>query len=282
MESQLSSPLFHAVILGVVQGLTEFLPVSSSGHLALMQAVIPGFEQPGVFLDVMLHVGTLAAVVGYFRRDLFQLAGSLPQLIRLGGDPAERRLWSGVVIASVPTAVIGLLLEDRMEAMMASVPLVGAALMVTGLLLLSGEALAKKAAPQAGPPSLGRALVVGVVQGIAVTPGISRSGSTIAAAWALGVAPSEAARFSFLLSLPAIGGAALLSALKNLDALAAASAAEVAGYVVGPLAAGVVGFVAIGVVMRFLRTGRFKWFAVYCLALGSLSLGLGLYFGHAG
>lgn len=282
MENLLSSPLVHAVILGVVQGLTEFLPVSSSGHLALMQAVIPGFKQPGIFLDVMLHVGTLAAVVAYFRRDLFKLAGSLPQLIRLGGEASERRLWSGVVIASVPTAVIGFLLENRMEAMMASVPLVGAALMVTGMLLLAGEALARRAESQDGPPSWGRALIIGVVQGIAVTPGISRSGSTIAAARALGISPVEAARFSFLLSLPAVGGAALLSAVKSLDALSAATAVEVAGLVVGPVTAGVVGFIAIGVVMRLVHTGRFAWFAAYCLGLGGLSLGLGLLFGNAG
>lgn len=262
--------------------MTEFLPVSSSGHLALMQAVIPGFKQPGIFLDVMLHVGTLAAVVAYFRRDLFKLAGSLPQLIRLGGEASERRLWSGVVIASVPTAVIGFLLENRMEAMMASVPLVGAALMVTGMLLLAGEALARRAESQDGPPSWGRALIIGVVQGIAVTPGISRSGSTIAAARALGISPVEAARFSFLLSLPAVGGAALLSAVKSLDALSAATAVEVAGLVVGPVTAGVVGFIAIGVVMRLVHTGRFAWFAAYCLGLGGLSLGLGLLFGNAG
>ena len=282
MENLLSSPLLQALILGVVQGLTEFLPVSSSGHLALAQALIPGFNQPGVFLDVMLHVGTLAAVVVYFRRDLVALVRSLPQLVRGGGDPVERRLWLGVLIASVPTGIMGVLLQDRVESMIGSVPFIGAALMVTGLVLLAGEALSKKVITRLGPPSLGRALLIGIAQGIAVIPGISRSGSTISAARALGITGPEAARFSFLLSLPAVGGAAFLTAIKNHAAIAASTSAQVAGYLAGPLVAAVVGFVAIGLVMRLLKSGRFVWFAAYCLALGSLSLGLGLYFGISG
>ena len=276
----MSSPWLQALILGVVQGLTEFLPVSSSGHLALAQAMIPGFSQPGVFLDVMLHVGTLAAVIVYFRADFFSLVRSLPRLGRGGGEPAERRLWLGVLIASVPTGIIGVLMEHRMAALMSSVPLIGAALMVTGVWLLAGEALAKKRAPEPGPPGPWRALVIGIAQGIAVTPGISRSGSTIATARALGATGPEAARFSFLLSLPAVGGAALLTALKNREAILASTGAQIAGYAVGPLVAGLLGFVAIGLVMRLLRSGRFVWFAAYCLALGALSLGLGLYFGR--
>lgn len=282
MENLLSYPLVQAIILGVVQGLTEFLPVSSSGHLALAQAIIPGFQQPGVFLDVLLHVGTLAAVVVYFRQDLAALLVSLPSLFRGNADRAEQRLWLGVIIASVPTGIMGLLLEDRMEAMIGSVPLIGGALVITGGWLLAGEALAKKATPQPGPPSWWRALVIGVAQGIAVTPGISRSGSTIATARALGIDGREAARFSFLLSLPAIGGAAFLTAVKNREEILASSAAQVAGFLVGPVVAGVVGFIAIGLVMRLLQSGRFVWFAAYCLALGSLSLGLGLYFGAQG
>jgi undecaprenyl-diphosphatase len=278
----MSSPLLQALILGVVQGLTEFLPVSSSGHLALAQSLIPGFEQPGVFLDVMLHVGTLAAVAVYFRRELGQLARALPGLWpgAAGKDKESRRLLLGIVAASIPTAVIGILLEDRVEAFMSSVPIVGAALMVTGLWLLAGEALGRKAEARPGSPGLGRSLLIGLAQGIAVTPGISRSGSTIATARALGATGPEAARFSFLLSLPAVGGAALLTALKNREAILASTGEQIAAYAVGPLVAGLVGFVAIGLVMRLLRSGRFVWFAAYCLVLGALSLGLGLYFGR--
>jgi undecaprenyl-diphosphatase len=273
MQNLLSSPLIHALILGVVQGLTEFLPVSSSGHLALAQALIPGFNQPGIFLDVMLHVGTLAAVVIYFRAELIGLVRSLPRLARGGVEPAERRLWLGVLVASVPTGIMGVLLQDRVEAMIGSVPLIGAALIVTGLWLLAGEALAEKAMPRLGPPGLGRALLIGIAQGIAVTPGISRSGSTISAARALGISGPEAARFSFLLSLPAVFAAGIFELYKERHALLN-TPEHIHDLVIATVVAFIIGYASIAFLLGYLKKHTTWLFIIYRLAMGAVLLTL--------
>lgn len=273
----MESPVVHALVLGALQGLTEFLPVSSSGHLALAQIMIPGFRQPGLLLDVMLHAGTLAAVLIYFRRDLLDIAAVLVKMATRAADqdPEAKKLVIGVVIASVPTALIGLLLEERVEGMFSSMAAVGAALVVTGAVLVVGELAGRAAAGRPGFPGKLASLLVGIAQGIAVVPGISRSGATISTARALGIDGPAAARFSFVASIPAVAGATFLTAVKNADAIAAFGSAEVLAYLVGPLAAAAVGYGAIEVVMRFVKTGRFMWFSIYCFALGGAALGAG-------
>jgi len=261
--------------------LTEFLPVSSSGHLALAQQLIPGFSQPGVLLDVSLHVGTLAAAAAYFRRELIEIA-SLAGAVAGGRELSEperaaQKLVIGIVIATAPTGLIGLLLEDRVEWMFGSALWVGACLMITGTVLVAGELIGRGRQETPGHPGRFVSLVIGVVQGIAVLPGISRSGSTISAARALGVGREEAARFSFLASLPAVAGAALLSAVKHADAVRVFSADQALAYIIGPLVAAVVGYVAIEIVMRFMRRGTLMWFSLWCFAVGIVSVGVGLW-----
>lgn len=249
----------ESVLLGVLQGLTEFLPVSSSGHLVLTQSLIPGFEQPGVLFDVLLHAGTLLAVLVYFRRDVLALVGSLTP----GGDRGYRRLVYLIVAATVPTGLIGVIFKHPLEALFHAPRAAAGMLLVTGGLLWVSEVLGR---PRDDLDRLGypRALAVGTIQGLAIIPGISRSGSTIAVGTLLGVRGEEAARFSFLLSVPAILGAVVL----QLPELSAVKAGSSAAYVAGALAAFITGVGAIRFLMAAIRRGRFRWFAVYCWVLG--------------
>jgi undecaprenyl-diphosphatase len=273
MESFLNSVTVQAVVLGIIQGLTEFLPVSSSGHLALAEKLLPGFNQPGMLLEVMLHLGTLAAVVIYYRRDLYDLACLAGSYVKGGDhDPESKKLLLGVIAASIPTAVIGLLLEERVEVLADSALMVGIALMVTGAVLIVGEKVAARVTARPGNPGLGVSLLVGVAQGIAVIPGISRSGATISMARARGVGGPEAARFGFLISLPAVGGAALLKAVKHREEIMAFSAEQAGAYLAGAVVAGVVGYLAISVVMGAVKRGKLAWFSPYCFLLGAAAV----------
>lgn len=249
----------ESVLLGLLQGLTEFLPVSSSGHLVLAQSLLPGFRQPGVLFDVLLHVGTLLAVLAYFRGDVGELLASLLP----GGDPSRRRLALLLVAATVPTGLIGVVFKDPLEALFHAPRAAAAMLLVTGALLWVSEVLAR---PRMGLEGLGygRALAVGVVQGLAIVPGISRSGSTIAAGTLLGIRGEDAARFSFLLSVPAVLGAVVLQAPE----LAAVEPGAPAVYAAGVLAAFLSGLWAIRFLLAVIRRGRFRWFAVYCWCVG--------------
>ncbi|MEW6489512.1 MAG: undecaprenyl-diphosphate phosphatase [Thermodesulfobacteriota bacterium] len=250
----------ESVLLGLVQGLTEFLPVSSSGHLVLAQSLIPGFEQPGVLFDALLHGGTLLAVLMYFRRDVQELLASLLP----GGDPSRRRLALLLVAATVPTGLIGVIFKDPLEALFHAPRSAAAMLLVTGALLWISEVLAR---PRMGLEGMGygRALAVGTVQGLAIVPGISRSGSTIAVGTLLGIRGEDAARFSFLLSVPAILGALVL----QLPHLEGVEAGRLGGYAGGVAAAFASGLWAIRFLLAAIRRGRFRWFAVYCWLLGA-------------
>ncbi len=270
----MDSPVVQALVLGVLQGLTEFLPVSSSGHLALAQQIIPGFDQPGVLLDVMLHVGTLAAVLVYFRSELLRMASLVVGALsgRGADDGQSARLLLGIGAAFVPTAVIGFALAGRVEALFESAAGVGAALICTGLLLAGGEFCARFFAARGEVPGPGRSFLIGIAQGMAVIPGISRSGATISVARALRVPGFQAARFSFLASIPAVMGAAGYTIVENAGAIREFSATQVTAYLLGPLAAGAVGYAAIAVVIRAVESGRFGWFAIYCFALGGAAI----------
>jgi len=278
MENFMESPLFQALFLAVVQGLTEFLPVSSSGHLALAEKLLPGFGQPGLLLEVILHVGTLGSIIVYYRREVLDLLRTGLSFLpgRPPAEPESKKALFGIVIASIPTAVIGLLLVDRVEPMADSVFTVGLMLMVTGTVLLTGEFLFRRVPSRPGFPGWGKSLIIGVAQGLAVIPGISRSGATISAARAMGIDAGHAASFAFLVSIPAVIGAALLTLFKHRAEITLFRGEEIAAYLVGPLVAGVVGYLAIMVVMRTLRGGKFFWFSIYCFAVGSISLFFGL------
>jgi undecaprenyl-diphosphatase len=255
-----------AILLGILQGLTEFLPVSSSGHLVLAREVLPRFTSPPAAFEALLHAGTLLAVVFWFRADLLAMArgcfGPLPP----GSTRArEWRLPLLILLASAPAGVVGVVWKDELEALFAAPVVAGAGLLVTAVFLFAAWRWGR-GERALGQLRVGDALVIGAFQALAICPGISRSGSTIAAALLMGVAGVAAARFSFLLSLPAVAGAVLL------ESRAIAGAGGLPVFLLGALAAAAVGYLAIGWMMRLLRTRALLPFALYCAALGSLSL----------
>jgi undecaprenyl-diphosphatase len=266
----------EAVVLGIVQGLTEFLPVSSSGHLVLFQHWL-GWTEPELLFDISVHVGTLAAVVVVFFQDLVTLVKTLfklPTLARSAGGfgrllavNPEVRLMAMIIVGSVPTAVLGLLFAQVAEQLFASVAMVGVTLIITGTLLWFTRLRKGPGLAMTGM-RWRHGLLIGIVQGLAIIPGISRSGSTIAAALYLGIDRHTAFRFSFLLSLPAILGAFVL----GLDGEAFAGSLPVGLILAGSLTAAVVGYVALKILLRMVISGWLYCFAPYCWIVGALAL----------
>ncbi|MGH2348963.1 MAG: undecaprenyl-diphosphate phosphatase [bacterium] len=254
------------VILGLVQGLTEFLPVSSTAHLLFAESLL-GVSRPGILLESVLHLGTAAAAAWLFRADLLNLLRGLVSTFT-GGDPAiqgYRRAGWAVVIATVVTAAIGIALESRFEAMFGSLRGTAFQLVLTGVILLLVNRRGTRTTLDARP---GDGVGVGLAQAAAIIPGISRSGSTIVAATWLGMTPEEAARFSFLVAVPAVAGAGLYG-LKDY------AAGMAAGYTAVQLAAGflaavISGALAITWLLQIVRRGRLAVFAVYCIVVGVL------------
>lgn len=261
----------QSAALGVIQGLTEFLPVSSSGHLVVLQHFF-GLTEPELLFDVCLHVATLAAVIAVFRRDISRILGRivrLPQLLQTASpvqlwrqDP-EIRMAGLIVVGNLPTAVIGLFFSRAVDLLFGTVSLAGVMLMVTGTFLWLTRRLAVSGRPPARMTARD-AVIIGAVQGLAILPGISRSGATITAALFLGVNRETSGRFSFLLSIPAIVGALLLS-LKS-HPPAQAHAWEV--FAIGAGAAGAVGYMALIVLLRVVKKGQLFRFAPYCWLVG--------------
>jgi undecaprenyl-diphosphatase len=258
-------PLWQACLLGAVQGLTEFLPVSSSGHLAIVQHFLSDMpEAEKVAIDVALHIGTLVAVVGYFRREIFEMAGAL--VGRRGA--AYARTWIVLLfLGTLPAAVIGLALKDRIEAAFDSLPLIGGCFLVTGVLLFLASAVrgAHRTEEDLRPRD---ALVVGCFQAFALLPGVSRSGSTIAGALFRRARGDVAAKFSFLLSSPAIAGAVAVEG----RTLATIGPAVGTPLLVGVGVSAATGVLAIAIVLRAVRQGKLRYFAYYCWGLGLLLL----------
>jgi undecaprenyl-diphosphatase len=248
-----------AVFLGVLQGLTEFLPVSSSGHLALAQMLIPGFSQPGVFFDAMLHVGTAGAVVWYERREIRRWITST------GG----RRMLGLLIVGTLATAVVAFPIKSIAEAAFQRPTWVGFALLVTGLVVALTKWMPGGERDEAGT-TWRQAALIGLVQGMAVFPGLSRSGLTISSALGAGLDRNWAARFSFLLGVPAIAGVAVLEVFGERHALAAAGAGYWAACFIGAVAAGLAGFFALKIVIKTLSSRVFHRFSWYCLPLGLL------------
>jgi len=267
----------EAIWLGIVQGLTEFLPISSSGHLALMQHFL-GVKEAGVFFEVMLHVGTLGAVFLVYRNDLLRLTRASVRAIfdrrtlqnprQAFRESADLRLVLFLFLGSVPTALIGILGKDALESLFDRPVIVACMLIVTGVCLLLPKLFGVDAS-KGGPVKGWQAPLIGVVQGLAIIPGISRSGSTISTALLLGIESAAAARFSFLLSIPAILGAVVLK-LGDLGGEVTLSGAIWAGM----LASFIVGYLALLLLLRMLRKGRFAVFSYYCFGLAAVALTL--------
>ncbi|MCB9746687.1 MAG: undecaprenyl-diphosphate phosphatase [Alphaproteobacteria bacterium] len=263
--------MLEAILLGILQGLTEFLPVSSSGHLVFFQHLL---EVPGdkLLFDLVLHLGTLAPVIFVYRADLLRM---ITAPIQESGPLTERpgtRLMALIVLASVPTALIGLGLEDWFEKMFSEPASLTLTFTITGVLLMLTR-YAKLGDIDENSMLWWQALVIGVAQGLAIAPGISRSGTTIAVALFLGMKREYAARFSFLMSIPAIGGAFLLKAKD-------ASFAQLdAGLLVaGALSALIAGYLALLLLIKLVKAGDFSKFAWYVWAM-AIAAGVGAWQG---
>ncbi len=261
--------LLQAIVLGALQGATEFLPVSSSGHLVLVPWIL-GWPSGDIVFGAAVHLGTLLAVLVYFREDLWRMVAAWVDTLRRRriADPYGRLAWL-VVVGTVPAALAGYFLEGWFERMFSTPLLVAILLLGTGAILALSERRRPREPKGAHEGSWTDAVLVGLAQAAAIAPGISRSGSTMAAGMLRGIRREEAARFSFLLSLPIIAGAGLLEVVKAL------SKGQGAGLVlgaVGGVVAAITGFVAIRSLLRYLRTGSLQPFAYYCWAFGGLCL----------
>ena len=298
--------LLEAIFMGIIQGLTEFLPVSSSGHLALFRILFGVETETGMLFDVMLHFGTLVAICAVFYKDVAKLIvegiyilksglinlviffhnsflqvknnfqkDKLPkEALDLGeyhpvANNSYRKFVLLVIVSTIPTGIIGVIGKDMVE--MASKILIvpGICLLITAVLLFVADA-AKGGEKYAKDITYSNAFIIGIVQGIATLPGISRSGSTIAACLLSGFNSSFAVKYSFIMSIPAILGAMLLELL-DFSAVAL-SPGEIVSYEVGTLIAGIVGYVCIKVMLAVVRSKKFKVFAVYCLIIGLISI----------
>ncbi len=264
------------VLLGIIQGLTEFLPVSSSGHLVIGQELL-GWNEPGIFFDVALHIGTLIAVCIVFRHDIWQLAlgalrlplnGGLKDARKLG---LEERMFLFVAAGTIPVVLVGLFARKYVLDLFGSITVVCLNLLVTGTFLW-----ATRYASSAHPKHLDRmgirdALVIGLAQSFAVMPGISRSGATISAGLYMGLDRELAGRFSFLLFTPAVIGAIILeSAHMNLSEI------QVGSTLLGMFTGAVVGYVALRILLKVVHRGNLHVFAPYCWLVGAVGLTMSL------
>jgi undecaprenyl-diphosphatase len=248
--------MLNAILWGLIQGLTEFLPVSSSGHLVLIPALL-NREGPDLATSAMLHLGTLAAVVVYYRSDILEMAKF---------DRSGRRMISLIVIGTVPAVVLGLAFKDKIEELINNPRAVAVMLIVTGLVLIATRMIkvGTKTMGQIGP--LDSALI-GLAQASALIPGISRSGMTISTGLTRGMARTDAARFAFLLGIPAIAGAGLFEMVDVVK-----SGAGIPSSVwVGVIVAGLSGYAAIAILLRVLTHVGLAPFGIYCIAFGSLA-----------
>lgn len=268
--------LTEAVLLGIVQGLTEPLPVSSSAHLVILPALLPGFHQPSVAFDVLLHLGTLLAVVFFLRREIGELLASLlPEKwpaakaseAGAGEQAANRRMVSYLVIATFLTGVIGILLKDRIERLFESVETTAFMLLITGILLFLSDRV-KTNQRRKGEMNLTDGIVLGLVQAVALIPGISRSGSTITFGIFRGLERKTSATFSFLLSIPAIGGAAILKSADLLRLPVGDLTALGAGF----FAAAVTGLLSLKLLFAIINKTGLRLFAYYCWFAGAATL----------
>lgn len=271
--------LWEAILLGIIQGITEFLPISSSGHLILVPWLL-GWSEPGLTFNVGVHVGTLLAVVIFFRRDLLAMAVALPSGIvkrQPLSDPMSF-LALIIILGSIPAAIVGLTMGDRIERFFHSgsggstaIALIACMLIVVGLLMALAERIANQ---HRGVEDI-RArdgFLIGLAQALALFPGVSRSGSTITAGLFLGLRREAAARFSFLLGVPAVVGAAAFE-LRHLVSDGFANGDQLV-FFAGMLTSGIVGYLSIAFLLRFLVRNSTMIFTVYRVAFGLLVLGL--------
>jgi len=258
------------IILAIIQGLTEFLPVSSSGHLALAEYLL-GIESPGVTLEVFLHFGTFLSVLVIFWKDIVKILIAVfgnfwkvwkyPTVMKANEDFA---MGVYIVLSMIPAGIVGLVFEEQIDGLFDNIVLVGVALLVTGTVLFLTQWAQNERRPLKG----WRAFLMGVVQAIAIIPGISRSGSTVSTGMFLGMPREKVAKFSFLMALPLIFGATIMKAK---DAFAAEGFVW-SGIIIGTATAFLFGYFAVKWLLRAIIKGRLYMFGFYCLALGFLAI----------
>jgi len=265
--------IIQATVLGIIQGLTEFLPISSSAHLVLFPYYMGWNVDPhqNIPYDVIVHFGTLMAVLGFFYRDIKQLLSAFFKSIserKIGNDPYRRLAWF-IIIGTLPTGIVYIFINDLLKDTLESPALVGTFLLVTGSLLVASELLGKKA-PNTKDMRLVDAVFIGFAQGLAILPGISRSGSTIAAGLFRGLGREEAARFSFLLSIPVI----LAGTFEQITGVVETGVdlGEITILFAGFIAASVSGYFAIKYFIDYLKRHSLYIFALYCFAVGIVTL----------
>ncbi|SHL04650.1 undecaprenyl-diphosphate phosphatase [Fibrobacter sp. UWEL] len=279
--------MIESIILGLLQGLAEFLPISSSGHLVLGEKLL-NMKEAGMFFDIMLHAGTLLSIFVVFRKKIVDM---IVGCIRR--DPAQLKEVGYIVLASIPTAIIGIGFKKPLESLFENPKAVCCAMLFTATLLFVsqwGKTGSKHPDNDGVQMNWWRALVTGVVQGVACIPGISRSGSTISGMIFLGVNRKYAGEFSFLMSIPAVGGAALLDCIKWIkcqdpETVAryaiekpekALACADASGFtpelLVGMIVAFIFGIIALKWLMAFVQKGKFHYFSYYLWAAGILGL----------
>jgi undecaprenyl-diphosphatase len=272
--------IIGAIILGAVQGVSEFLPISSSGHLAIVQSLM-GVD-PGLAFDTILHIGTLVAVFMFFWNDIISILkgfirslGDIPNgnfMNEIMKDKDKKYAWL-IIIGSIPTAIIGILLKSAVESVLSGTLYVGIFLLVTGALLYYSEK-SPSGKTDIKDMSIKQSLIIGTCQGISVFPGISRSGSTIASGLFEGLEREFAARYSFLLSIPAILGA-LLVQVKDIAVIDISAGVIIAGFV----SSVIFGYLSVRLLMKMIKGWSLNIFAYYCWIVGILTIILTVAFG---
>lgn len=283
--------LLESVIMGIVQGVAEFLPISSSGHLSIMKHILHINTDTGLLFDVLLHFGTLVAIFIAFWKDISEL---ITEGFKLIGDffinvgrffihlitrknvqykkvvsTPYRRFVMLVIVSTIPTAIIGLLFKDIITRANETLIIPGVCLIITGIFLTIADQVktGRKTEENAGYKEAG---LIGVAQGIATLPGLSRSGTTITACLLSGFDRSFAVKYSFIMSIPAVLGATILE-LKDFT-IDMVTQSELLNYLIGTIIAGVVGFICIKTMLVIVRGKKFKYFALYCFAVGILAV----------
>ena len=283
--------VLESIFLGIVQGITEFLPVSSSGHLAILENIFHIETNGSMLFDIMLHLGTLVAVFIVYHKDIWSM---IKEALFMAGDifsnlhtfilnkihktslkykkivhNSYRKFVVLILVSTVPTGLIGVLGKDIVEGAGETLLIPGICLLITGVLLLMAE-LKKEGNKTPKTVSYGNGLVIGAAQGLATLPGLSRSGTTIATCLFCGLDRKFAVKYSFILSIPAILGAAVLE-IKDVVA-EPIQASQIAVYAVGMVFAGVVGYICIKTMLIIVRKKKFHYFAYYCFAVGIVAI----------
>ena len=248
--------LLESIILGVIQGFTEFLPISSSGHLVITQNFF-GIKQLGNEFEILLHIGTLFSILFVFFKDIRQIIATLH-------IKSTQRFILNVAIGTLPAAVIGIMLKENIVSLFDNILVVGYALVFTGLILISSYFFKKKSKEI----SIGTSFLIGCAQAVAIIPGISRSGMTITLALFLGVESKQAAKYSFMLAIPVISGAGLLMSTNlnnsfNMD---------ISIYIAGLASSFIIGVISLKWLLGWLETGKFYYFGIYCFIMGLFTI----------